>query len=769
LTWERQPSVYAVVDVDLLRTEVAAHLDWTHARSSDAKVGALLTDVRARYGERENLPWDAAVAGLVTHFATPSTPLIDLFIAEAGLAGAIDALVASVGYGRYEWRGEADQIQVHNPDGPGVYWTSSLASVLRARLLAAPEAEYSVGRDHARALRSKAPLSTRCLLAFLFPAEPSWAADELARLGADKDPPGMVLLLVPSLDSPAQIEHLANTHLDFTAALADGRVAMAIRRFGLASLPFARRLFVKRTARAGVVDALVHLEAPEVAALLLTVFGDIAARPAVTAYLRAHPALALPALTRASVSKKENATLMAPLLASIVDANRTLAISMAASAPPKERALLTSLGASDTWVPETSPAIERILATRIDDDAARMAWDRLVRWVRAKGPGSESACIADVAKTGDPGSIALLAQLARATSHRSGVACALAIVDALEATNTSAAAREIARLTIDLTKSSLAEHAELALRRIQLRQGLDDEDVLDWCVPDFGIHGASISLDFGPRAYRVELDASFTPRLFDERGTLLKSLPRANKKDDAAKAAQAAASWAALRDEGTAEARQQARRFESAMVGGRAWRMSRFREVILTHPILSRIAMRLLWATSDGQTLRVAEDASLADVHDASLLLGDDVDVRVVHRLELTSDALYGWGKVFADYEILPPFEQLSREVARLDDTSHAAIASALSPFAGRPLKRSARHVLEAQGWVDTFHYTSLSCTRAVRGLEVTVDLELPAPDAAPTTLMSASAKLPEGAPFADPIAIGELLRDLGKIVDAAP
>lgn len=44
-----------------------------------------------------------------------------------------------------------------------------------------------------------------------------------------------------------------------------------------------------------------------------------------------------------------------------------------------------------------------------------------------------------------------------------------------------------------------------------------------------------------------------------------------------------------------------------------------------------------------------------------------------MHRLDLDDAAAGAWGQIFADYEVLQPFAQLSREVARLTDAEKAA------------------------------------------------------------------------------------------------
>jgi hypothetical protein len=61
------------------------------------------------------------------------------------------------------------------------------------------------------------------------------------------------------------------------------------------------------------------------------------------------------------------------------------------------------------------------------------------------------------------------------------------------------------------------------------------------------------------------------------------------------------------------------------------------------------------------QTFRVTEDRTFADMNDTECRLPADLDVGIVHPLQLTDEQRAKWGEVFGDYEIIPPFPQLGR------------------------------------------------------------------------------------------------------------
>jgi len=102
-----------------------------------------------------------------------------------------------------------------------------------------------------------------------------------------------------------------------------------------------------------------------------------------------------------------------------------------------------------------------------------------------------------------------------------------------------------------------------------------------------------------------------------------------------------------------------------------------FQQFLVDHPLLAHVVRRLLWGTYDGagqlaSTFRVAEDDSFADAQDGAIDLASDASVGIVHRLDLDDASAGAWGQIFADYEVLQPFAQLSREVARLTDAEKA-------------------------------------------------------------------------------------------------
>lgn len=152
----------------------------------------------------------------------------------------------------------------------------------------------------------------------------------------------------------------------------------------------------------------------------------------------------------------------------------------------------------------------------------------------------------------------------------------------------------------------------------------------------------------------------------------------------------------------------QRKHLERAMCEGRTWPMQVFRARLLAHPLLRSIAAGLLWSQTlpDGARLlfRVAEDASLADVHDAQVTLHEDAQIGIPHALHLSAEACAAWGQVWADYQLTQPFPQLGREAFVLTPEERAA--PVLTRLIGLHGETALFFALEQRGWTILGHRT---------------------------------------------------------------
>jgi hypothetical protein len=82
------------------------------------------------------------------------------------------------------------------------------------------------------------------------------------------------------------------------------------------------------------------------------------------------------------------------------------------------------------------------------------------------------------------------------------------------------------------------------------------------------------------------------------------------------------------------------------------------------------LARQLVFATYGdaghvAATFRITEDQSLADADDDVFKVPAGCHVGIVHPAHLDDAARSAWGQLLADYEIVPPFQQLGRTICR--------------------------------------------------------------------------------------------------------
>jgi Domain of unknown function (DUF4132) len=212
----------------------------------------------------------------------------------------------------------------------------------------------------------------------------------------------------------------------------------------------------------------------------------------------------------------------------------------------------------------------------------------------------------------------------------------------------------------------------------------------------------SKTLDFGPRSFRVGFDEALAPYVMDATGARQKDLPKPNSKDDAALAEPAVELWKGMKKSAKALASLQILRFELGMANSRRWGMSEFQMFFVEHPLLTHLVRRLVWGVFSEKnelvtTFRVAEDRSLADKTDEALTVKDDARVGLVHKLNLSEADIKAWQKVFSDYELVQPFDQLTRATFKLEKSEHDG--DSITRFKGRQVETKKVMGLLSRGW----------------------------------------------------------------------
>jgi hypothetical protein len=290
----------------------------------------------------------------------------------------------------------------------------------------------------------------------------------------------------------------------------------------------------------------------------------------------------------------------------------------------------------------------------------------------------------------------------RAWPGESAHARAVVGLDVLAAIGTDVALMHLHGIAQKLKFKGLQEKAREKITAVAEARGLTADELADRLVPDLGLDDSgSLVLDYGPRQFTVGFDEALKPFVRDAAGKRSGDPPKPGKNDDAKRAAAAFDQYKTLKKDAKAVAQGQVLRLELIMCSQRRFDAASFKSFFVDHPLMIHLVRRLLWGVYDAgalkATFRVAEDRTFADSLDAPYALAEDATVGVAHRLDLDDATCAAWSRVFADYEILQPFDQLGRAVYRPTDAERTA--SVLRRMEGVTVKTGKILGLEARGW----------------------------------------------------------------------
>ncbi|MBE1537275.1 DUF4132 domain-containing protein [Actinomadura algeriensis] len=404
------------------------------------------------------------------------------------------------------------------------------------------------------------------------------------------------------------------------------------------------------------------------------------------------------------------------------------------------------------------------------ESLAGFGWALFRHWEFTGAPLTEKWAISQLGLTGDDDTVRRLTPVIRAWPGDNGHSKAVVGLDVLTAIGTDTALMHLNSIAQRVKYQGIKGQAQARIEELAADLGLSCEQLADRLVPDFGLDASgTLTLDYGPRRFVIGFDEHLRPTIADEDGKVRKSLPKPGAKDDPELAPAASKRFAALRKDVRTVAADQLRRLEQDMLTGRRRTAAEFREFLAGHPLVGHLVRRLVWLAEneDGTAVsfRVAEDRTFADAADETVTVPDDARVRVAHPIHLGDD-LPAWTELFADYEILQPFEQLGRPVHTL--TAEESETGRLTRFENRPVDAGALLGLTRRGWErgapmdagieQEFYHPGPGC-----GVDIDLDPGISVGD--PEDQIFRRVRLGS---TRDPVAVSEVLADLLRVTAPA-
>ncbi|WP_168603504.1 DUF4132 domain-containing protein [Novosphingobium sp. SG707] len=268
------------------------------------------------------------------------------------------------------------------------------------------------------------------------------------------------------------------------------------------------------------------------------------------------------------------------------------------------------------------------------------------------------------------------AQRARAflKNHGARVAQSKALLEALAANGSSAALQVVLAAANRSKQKSVQAYAGALIDAIADQNGWSAAQLADRTVPTAGFDADGVlELDCGEgRAYVARLDEQDALVLFNADGREVKALPgpRIDEERPLVEAAKKLLSNA--RKETKQVFAAQTERLKEAMCLQRNWPREDWESFVAGHPLVGRIAARLVWRgyADDTQPLalfRPLGDGSYTDAEDGDVDIAAFAEIRLVHSSLLDAATIEAWRRHLGDYAVQSPFDQLGRDLPQLD------------------------------------------------------------------------------------------------------
>lgn len=331
-----------------------------------------------------------------------------------------------------------------------------------------------------------------------------------------------------------------------------------------------------------------------------------------------------------------------------------------------------------------------------------LAWELFQAWLVAGAPSKEGWCFTALGHFGDDACARNITPLIRVWPGEAQHQRAVTGLDVLAMIGTDVALMNLHGIAQKLKFKGLQEKARGKIDDIARARGFTADELADRLVPDLGLdEDGSLTLDFGPRQFRVSFDESLKP-LLKEGEKVLTDLPKPKKEDDAERSKEATETWKALKKDAKVIAQQQVLRLETAMCSRRFWSEEVFRRFLAEHALVKHLVVRLAWGAYDNAgklvcVFRLAEDGTFANADDETITLPEGAQIGVVHSLEVNSVDQAKLGQTFADYKLLQPFKQLGRETYVLSEAELEK--GIISRWSGKKVATGKVLGLESRGW----------------------------------------------------------------------
>ena len=257
--------------------------------------------------------------------------------------------------------------------------------------------------------------------------------------------------------------------------------------------------------------------------------------------------------------------------------------------------------------------------------------------------------------------------------HGARTSQAKALLETLAAIGSGAALQLVLSAANRSKQRTVQAHAAALVEDVAERNGWNAAQLADRTIPTggFDIDGTQ-DLDLGEgRTYRLRFDAEDGVIILNAEEREVKALPGPRVDEEKPLVDAAKKQLSNARKEVKQVLAAQTDRLQEAMFLQRSWDVAEWSSFVVGHPIVGRIAARLVWqgAGEDGQalaTFRPLGDGSYTDASDGDVATDGFARIGLAHSSLLSADEIAAWRTHLADYAVAPPFDQFGRDLPEL-------------------------------------------------------------------------------------------------------
>ncbi|MBV8633540.1 MAG: DUF4132 domain-containing protein [Burkholderiaceae bacterium] len=248
-----------------------------------------------------------------------------------------------------------------------------------------------------------------------------------------------------------------------------------------------------------------------------------------------------------------------------------------------------------------------------------------------------------------------------------------ALLELLAHSGANAALQLLLHVARNHSKATIQNRAKELVDELSEINNWTEQEFADRSIPTAGLdERGEMVLDYGERQFTVTLNAALVPVLTNPEGKVLKTLPERRVDEDADAAKAAKQQLSACKKELKLVVEQQRTVLRDAMCVRRVWPAEYWRQFVLAHPVLGRLAQQLVWEAlaADGSHIRYFRpdaDKSLIDTDDEVVELDVGSGACLAHGALMSEAESNAWLQHMRDYKVAALFPQFGRLLPSFD------------------------------------------------------------------------------------------------------